>query len=153
MNSKNRKTIPIMLMGIAFFSFTTPNSKTTRNNMKVKTENKTDGAMRYQKNYKQFAYYIETIGIVSIDNVELNNKKLTALYSYKQGSEHRNVVSELILDKDGIYKGTCTTKVNGIVLLAVNTWLTFNEDGTATGNWSWSGSPTKNDVVVTISKN
>ncbi|WP_109831115.1 hypothetical protein [Reichenbachiella versicolor] len=111
-----------------------------------------DGAQLYQKNYKQFNYYIETIGSVSIDKVELKDKKLTAIYSYEQGSEHRNVVSELHQDKDGIYKGKCTTKVNGKILLAVNTWLRFNEDGSANGNWSWSGAPSKNDPVVTISK-
>lgn len=116
------------------------------------TKEKVDGAKNYQKNYNQFKYYIESIGTVTIDNVELNNGELTALYSYKQGNEVRNVVSALKLDKDGIYKGTCTTKVNGKVLFAVNTWLTFYENGTATGNWSWSGNPSKNDPIVTISK-
>ena len=139
-----------MLMGLALYSFTKPNSE-INNNMEVKTEKKVDGAIQYQKAHKQFKYYIETIGTVSIDNVELNNGKLTALYSYKQGSQTRNVVSELNLDKDGIYKGTCTTKVNGKVLFAVNTWLTFSENGTAKGNWSWSGAPSKNDPTVTIS--
>lgn len=148
---KIKKTVIIMLMGLVLYSFAKPNSEKQKNSMTVKTENKTNGAILYQKNYKQFTYYIETIGTVSIDNVALNDKKLTAIYSYKLGSEHRNVVSELNLDKDGIYKGTCTTKVNGEILLAVNTWLTFNEDGTATGNWSWSGTPSKNDPIVTIS--
>jgi hypothetical protein len=146
---KNKSMI-MMLIGFTFLSFTKSNPPT--NNLTIKTKNKTDGAMNYQKNFKQFAYYIETIGTVSIDNVELNNKKLTAIYSYQQGGEHRNVVSELDQDNDGIYKGTCTTKVNGKVLLAVNTWLTFNDDGTAVGNWSWSGAPSKNDPIVTISK-
>lgn len=147
-----KTTVIIMTMGLSLCSFLKPNSETkTTNSMTVKTENKTNGAMLYQKNYKQFTYYIETIGTVSIDNVELINGELTALYSYKLGNEVRNVVSVLKLDKDGIYKGTCTTKVNGKVLLAVNTWLNFSENGTASGNWSWSGNPSKNDAIVTIS--
>lgn len=149
MNIKEKKSIVIMLIGLAFFSFKEPHSETKTNNM---IKEKIDGAKHYQGNHKKFKYYIETIGTVSIDNVELNNGKLTALYSYKQGSEVRNVVSVLNLDSDGVYKGTCTTKVNGKVLLAVNTWLTFMEDGTATGNWSWSGKPSKNDPIVEISK-
>ena len=152
MNSKNKKLIVLMVTGLAFFSFTNPKSEIRENNMTLKTEKKADGAMYYQKNHNQFKYYIETIGTVSIDNVELKNGKLTALYSYKQGSETRNVVSVLNLDNDGVYKGTCTTKVNGKVLLAVNTWLIFMEDGTASGNWSWSDNPSKNDPIVKISK-
>lgn len=140
-----------MLMGLVLYSFTKPNSEKQKNSMIVKTESKTNGAILYQKNHKKYTYYIETIGTVSIDNVALNDKKLTAIYSYNLGNEHRNVVSELNLDKDGVYKGTCTTKVNGKILLAVNTWLTFNEDGTAKGNWSWSGAPSNNDPIVTIS--
>ena len=148
---KIKTTGIIMLMGFALFSFKKPNSETQKNNMSVKTENKTNGAILYQKNHKNYTYYIETIGTVSIDNVELKDKKLTALYSYNLGGEHRNVVSELNLDKDGIYKGTCTTKVNGKIVIVVNTWLTFNQDGTAKGNWSWSDNPSKNDPIVTIS--
>lgn len=139
-----------MLMGFALYSFKKPNLEIKTESM-ITTE-KVDGAKNYQKNHNQFKYYIESIGTVSIDNVELNNGELTALYSYKLGNEVRNVVSALKLDKDGIYKGTCTTKVSGKVLFAVNTWLSFSENGTATGNWSWSGNPTKNDPIVTISK-
>ncbi len=142
------KTILILLISAVLVAFKMPKTSTKNDNM-ITTIN---GAMRYQKNHKKFNYYIETIGTVSIDNVELNNKKLTAIYSYKHGSEHRNVVSELNQDKDGIYKGKCTTKVNGKVLLAVNTWLTFNQDGSANGNWSWSGTPSNNDPIITISK-
>lgn len=112
----------------------------------------TEGASVYQQGFKKFKYYIESIGTVSIDEVALKNENLTAIYSYKLGSETRHVVSALTLDSDNIYKGTCTTKVNGRVLFAVNTWLTFKADGTAIGNWSWSGSPSKNDPIVKISK-
>ena len=111
-----------------------------------------DGAAVYRDNFKQFNYYIGSIGNVSIDNVELEQGKLTAIYSYMQGSEKRHVVSALTLDNDGIYKGTCTTKVNGKVLLAVNTWLSFADDGTASGNWSWSGKPTEKDEVVEVTR-
>ena len=147
---KTKKIVLIMCIGFALCSFQKSNSEMQKNSRLVKKENKTNGAILYQKNYKKYTYYIETIGIVSIDNVELNDKKLTAIYSYEQSNEYRNVVSELHLDKDGIYKGTCTTKVNGKKLLAVNTWLTFSEDGTATGNWCWLGNPSKNDPIVKI---
>jgi len=150
MNLKIGLLCSTILMGLIFESFTT--FKTDKKNMEIQAEKVTDGASIYQKNYTQFKYFIESIGMVTIDEVKLNNKKLTAIYSYKQGSENRNVVSELNQDKDGIYKGTCTTKVNGKVLFSVSTWLTFSEDGSATGNWSWSGTPSKNDPKVEISK-
>lgn len=150
MNHKNR--VLLVLLGISLVSFEMPESKTNRNNMLVQIKNKADGALRYQKDFDKFSYFIETIGTVSIDEVKFINNKLTAIYSYNQGSEVRNVVSALNQDNDGIYKGTCTTKVNGKVLFKVNTWLTFSENGTATGNWSWSSNPTKNDPIVTISK-
>ena len=111
-----------------------------------------DGAAVYQQQFENFKYYIETIGTVTIDEVSLENEELTALYSYDQGSETRHVVSILHLSDDNIYKGTCTTKVDGKVLFSVNTWLTFNDDGTAIGNWSWSGAPSQNDPIVEISK-
>lgn len=141
-----------MLMSIALFSFT-KNDSTTKNNPTImtKTIHLTDGAIHYQKNFEKFNYYIETIGDVSIDNVALDDGKLTALYTYSYGNEIRNVVSALTLDSDGIYKGTCTTIVNGKVLFAVNTWLTFSKNGTASGNWSWSGTPSKNNPIITIS--
>lgn len=120
--------------------------------MQTKKVQVINGAIAYQQNFKNYSYYIETIGTVSIDNVELKGGKLTAIYSYKSGNETRHVVSTLSLDKDNIYKGTCTTKVNGNILFSVNTWLTFDADGTATGNWSWSGAPAKNDPIVKISK-
>lgn len=138
-----------ILIGHAVFSFSASKSQKNMIEQQVKTNG---GASLYEKDYKQFKYYIETIGTVSIDNVELNDGILTAIYSYKQGNEVRHVVSELTVDGDGIYKGTCTTKVNGKILFAVNTSLTFAEDGTASGNWSWSGAPSKNDPIVKISK-
>ena len=140
----------ILLSGLVSWSNST--IKTDNKNMETQAEKVVDGARAYQKNYTQFKYFIETIGMVTIDEVKLNNEKLTAIYSYKLGNEVRHVVSELNQDKNGIYKGTCTTKVNGKILFSVNTWLTFSKNGTATGNWSWSGNPSKNDPVVTISK-
>ncbi|WP_075343483.1 hypothetical protein [Tenacibaculum agarivorans] len=145
---KNKITLVIILIGLTFFSFTNPHP-TPKNNMILNTA--IDGAVHYQKHFKQFNYYIETIGTVSIDRVALNNNQLTALYSYKNGNEIRDIISLLNKDKDGIYKGTCTTKVNGQFLFAVNTHLTFNDDGSATGNWNWHGTPSKNDPIVTIS--
>lgn len=153
MNCKmNRKNIVIVFMSLAFISFKMPRSEMRKNNMNIEKKQRIDGAKHYQKNYKKFKYYIETIGVVFINNVELKNGELTAFYSYKQGNEVRNVTSVLRLDNDGIYKGTCTTKVNGKVTITVNTWLTFTEDGTASGNWSWSGKPSNNDPKVKISK-
>lgn len=111
-----------------------------------------DGASVYQQNFTQFQYYIESIGTVSIDAVSLESGTLTAIYSYQQGSEIRNVLSVLTVDSDGMYTGTCTTKVKGKVLFAVNTSLSFQEDGTAIGNWSWSGTPSSQDPIVNISK-
>lgn len=146
---KLKITVLILLICGISIAFTKPITK--GNYMIIEKENKIDGALHYQKNFKQYTYYIETIGTVSIDKVELKNKELTAIYSYRQGHEIRNVVSALIQDKDGIYKGTCTTTVNKRPLFAVNTWLSFSENGTASGNWSWSGNPTKNDPIVTIS--
>jgi len=102
--------------------------------MITKKEKQIDGAIQYQKNYKQFNYYIETIGTVSIDTVELKNDQLIALYSYKMGNEHRKVISKLNRDNNGIYKGTCTTTVHGKVIIIVNTSLTFSTNGTALGN-------------------
>jgi hypothetical protein len=151
MNTKNITTFITIIVAITFFSFTDFNSIIQQDNMITKTEAKTNGVHLYKENFKQFNYYIETIGTVSIDKVELFDNKLRALYSYKQGSEIRNVVSDLILDNDGIFKGTCTTDINGKILFAVNTWLTFSNDGTAKGNWSWSGAPSKNDPIVKIS--
>lgn len=148
----NRKNIVIVFMSLAFISFKMPRSEMRKNNMNIEKKQRIDGAKHYQKNYKKFKYYIETIGVVFINNVELKNGELTAFYSYKQGNEVRNVTSVLRLDNDGIYKGTCTTKVNGKVTITVNTWLTFTEDGTASGNWSWSGKPSNNDPKVKISK-
>lgn len=120
--------------------------------MEVLTDKTTSGARYYQKNYTDFKYYIETIGTVTIDKITLNNNELKAIYSYKQGNQIRNVISLLKLDIDGIYKGTCTTKVNNETLFSVNTWLLFNKNGTALGNWSWSGTPTKKDPIIKISK-
>ncbi len=120
--------------------------------MEVLTDKTTNGARHYQKNYTDFNYYIETIGTVTIDEVTLNNNELKAIYSYKQGNQIRNVISLLKLDTDGFYKGTCTTKVNNKTLFSVNTWLRFNKNGTASGNWSWSGTPTNNDPIIKISK-
>ncbi len=111
-----------------------------------------DGAFVYQQGFRQFSYFIETIGTVSIDEVSLDGNVLTAIYSYRLGSETRNVVSRLVRDKDDIYKGTCTTTVGKHVLFAVNTWLIFKSDGTGQGNWSWSGAPSKTDPIVRISK-
>ncbi|MEO9513959.1 MAG: hypothetical protein ABJN84_02385 [Flavobacteriaceae bacterium] len=150
MNIRINPLLVLMLISTALSSFTEPNLKLTAESMI--TSEQVDGARIYQNSHNQFKYYIASIGTVSIDNVELNNDELLAFYSYKLGKEVRNVVSALKLDEDGIYKGTCTTKVNGKVLFAVNTWLTFSEDGTATGNWCWSGNPSKNDPIVTISK-
>ncbi|OJJ22089.1 hypothetical protein BKI52_08605 [marine bacterium AO1-C] len=135
------------LVGPILLSFSKPST-----HMKTVMEKTIDGAIVYQKNYSHYKYYIETIGTVSIDQVSLEKRTLTATYSYQQGYETRQVVSSLLLDKDGIYKGTCTTKVNGKTLFAVNTHLTFKEDGTASGNWSWSGQPSHNHPIVTISK-
>lgn len=141
-----------MLVGLSALSFKKSKSKTNMNSMVEQQVKSEEGAQNYQKNYKQFTYYIESIGMVSIDKVELDKLKLTAHYSYKLANEVRHVVSVLTMDDDGIYKGTCTTKVKGEIIFAVNTWLTFTKDGTALGNWSWSGTPTKNDPIVTISK-
>lgn len=143
--------LPI-LIGYAFLSFPASQSQKNVTSMIEQQVKISGGANLYQKNHKQFKYFIESIGMVSIDNVELNENTLTAIYSYKLGNEVRHVVSELIQDNDGIYKGVCTTKVNGKVLFAVNTWLTFANDGTAIGNWSWSGAPSNNDPIVQISK-
>lgn len=139
-----------ILNGLFFMSFSS--FKTNENNMETTVEKISDGAAVYEKHHSQFRYYIETVGEVNIDKVTLKDGHLTAIYSYRQGRQIRNVVSELIIDHDGIYKGTCTTKVDGSVLFAVNTWLNFNADGSAKGNWSWSGAPTQNDPVVEISK-
>lgn len=139
-----------IVIGLLCLSFS--KSKTNESNMKTRVEKEVDGASIYQKNFTQFEYYIETIGVVTIDNVELNKGKLTAIYSYNQGRELRHVVSVLSKDDDCIYKGTCTTTVNGKVLFAVKTWLTFSKDGMAIGNWSWSGAPSKKDPIVKISK-
>jgi len=138
----------LLVLMFSAFSFSQNKNKSMQN-QELKT---IEGAAVYQQQFKKFKYYIETIGTVSIDEVALENGKLTAIYSYKQGGEVRHVVSALTLDNDNIYKGTCTTKVNGKILFAVNTWLTFSADGTASGNWSWSGIPSKNDPIVTISK-
>lgn len=147
---RSKIILSTLLIGLALFSFKSPESN--KHDMKLNEEQTADGVQLYQQNHEQFTYFIGSIGFVSIDKVELNNGKLTAIYSYKQGNEIRNVVSVLDLDSDGVYKGTCTTKVKGETLFAVNTWLTFNNDGTAKGNWSWSGSPTTEDAIVTITK-
>lgn len=149
---KTKSLLSGILIYLVFSSFTKANSELEIKNTLTKTEKKSGGAAYYQKNYKQFKYYIGSIGFVSIDNVELDNGKLTAVYSYKHGAVIRNVVSILNLDSDGIYKGTCTTKVDGQILFVVNTYLTFSEDGTAIGNWSWTNSPTTNDPIVKVSK-
>lgn len=137
-------------MSTLLFSFTKPPIKKTTTS-KIEVESTIDGAYIYEKNFNQFTYYIETIGVVKIDKVTLRNRELTARYSYQQGNEIRNVASTLVLDNDGIYKGHCTTKVGNKTLFSVNTWLIFSNDGTAIGNWSWSGKPTKTDPRVTIS--
>lgn len=152
MNAKLGLIFCSILTGLVFLSCAKSKSQTNMNGMTDHKIQSAGGAGLYQKNHQQYKYYIETIGTVSIDQVKLNHGKLTAIYSYRQGSEERHVVSELQLDGDGIYKGTCTTKVNGKILFDVNTWLIFNEDGTALGNWSWSGAPSKNDPTVKISK-
>lgn len=150
MNVKTGLFCYSMILGLVFLSFS--KSYSNDNIMETQLEEMVDGASIYQKNHDQFKYYIETIGMVTIDKVELNEQRLTAIYSYRQGSEVRHVVSELTQTHDGIYKGACTTKVNGQVLFAVNTWLTFRPDGSAIGNWSWSGAPSKNDPIVEITK-
>lgn len=150
MNTRGLLVLSGMLLGLVFYAFSS--SQNNKNTMITTTMNGLDGADVYQENFSTFRYYIETIGVVSIDEVHLEQGKLTALYSYRQGKKVRHVVSELDLDQDGIYKGTCTTKVDNKILFAVNTWLTFNDDGTAVGNWSWSGQPSKNDPIVKISK-
>lgn len=120
--------------------------------MKIEKTTAMEGAAVYQQNFKQFEYYIGSIGTVSIDAVALEEGVLTAVYSYQEGPTTRDVLSSLTLDDDGIYKGTCTTKVNGKELFSVNTWLSFSEDGTARGNWSWAGTPSTNDPIVKLSK-
>ena len=140
-----------ILIGFIFSAYSNRKTKELKemNNLQMK---RTDGANTYQQKFNQYNYYIESIGRVTIDNVQLHEGVLTAHYSYKLGGEIRNVVSSLTLKNDGIYKGTCTTKANGKTLFAVTTWLTFSEDGTALGNWTWSGNPSKNNPVVKISK-
>ena len=111
-----------------------------------------DGAAAYQANFESYRYEIETIGVVSIDAVELDGARLRATYSYVEGGRTRHVVSDLTRDRDGIYKGTCTTRVGGEVLFRVATWLEFAEDGTASGHWSWSGRPRASDPRVDITR-
>ncbi|WP_298424433.1 hypothetical protein [uncultured Kordia sp.] len=152
MKYEQTKWILIILVAFILLSFIKPNFLIPKMSMIIKTEQQKDGAKKYQKDYQSYNYYIETIGTVSIDKVMLSNGKLTAIYSYKQAGEIRNVISELKVSTDNIYKGTCTTTVNGRELFSVTTWLTFNEDGSAIGHWNWSGNPTKNDPIVKISK-
>lgn len=113
---------------------------------------KPDGAAIYQADFASYRYKIETIGVVSIDAVELDGARLRATYSYVESGRTRHVISDLTRDHDGIYKGTCTTRVSGEVLFRVATWLEFAEDGTASGNWSWSGRPRSSDPRVDITR-
>lgn len=111
-----------------------------------------DGASAYQERFKELGFFVGTIGDVTVDTVTLQGNRLVIKYVYSQGQEIRHVTSELERVAPNLYKGHCTTISSGKVVFKVNTWIEFNEDGTAQGHWSWTGDPTSEDAVVMISK-
>lgn len=140
MKTKGLLLTSLVFVGATFLTFASIQSKVTAD------------ASVYQQNFQKYNYFIETIGMVEIEKASLKNGKLINSYTYTQAGEVRHVESVLQQDKDGVFKGACTTTVNGKVKFAVNTWMTFAEDGTALGNWCWTGQPTSKDPIVKISK-
>lgn len=110
------------------------------------------GARAYQRNFLNFNYFIEQVGVVTIEKVTLGDGVLTALYSYVEAGEHRSVRSVLKRGTDGLYRGKCSTNVKGRHRFSVQTSLRFSDDGTASGNWAWTGEPNRTDPAVTITK-
>lgn len=120
--------------------------------MEHKHARSSHGALVFQRHFSSFHYDVETIGRVALKRVELNDDVLVIVYTYQYDGRQRMVESRLQQVAHDEFEGTCTTTEHNAFVLRVNTKITFRQDGTALGNWSWQGQPKPHDAFVRITK-
>lgn len=106
-------------------------------------------------NPEQVEWYFEGAGIAQITKVyEEKNGSLSTEYVYDAGSEKRIGKNTFCQNANGTYSGVWKTVGNGRTIYEGELSLSFNTDGTATGEWTWKGMPGKwNIKLVKKTKN
>jgi len=119
------------------------NSEKTKNMRNI-------GTTIFADNSKEYQYYFEGAGMVTINSVELKEGEIISKYSYTSRNEDRTGTNRLMLQGDGNYSGKWRTTANNGNIYEGNLWLKFNDDGTANGKWIWDGMP--GDYEIRIDK-
>jgi hypothetical protein len=95
------------------------------------------------KNKDQYYWYFEGAGNATIEEVgKESDGAIYTQYLYYSGNERRtgkNVLTQT--QEKNIYTGTWLTLGDNGNRYEGELKLTFNEDGTANGHWTWKGNP------------
>lgn len=106
------------------------------------------GAKLFQKQHKDYSYFIEGVGKVIIDKVILVESELTTEYHYFAEGENRKGKSIHKLQSDGTYSGKWKTTADNGNHYEGTSWFKFNKDGSASGKWDWEGMPGNYEIRI-----
>ena len=108
----------------------------------------TKGENKFLNNLQQYAYYIEGVGAVNFKTATLKDGKLTTEYYYFSEGENRTGMSSHQLQENGKYVGNWKTTADNGNVYEGKSWLRFNKDGTASGEWTWKGMPGEYEIRI-----
>jgi len=118
-----------------------------KNTYKIKST-ETMGTQLFVNNAKEYQYYFEGAGMVTINSAEQEDGELTSRYSYTSGSEERIGTNRFELQNDGTYNGKWKTTADNGNVYEGGVWLKFDADGTAAGKWTWDGMPGSYEIRI-----